>query len=187
MEHSASVLLNDPDLRDNPIDKCRRCNIKRRVPHANPISCNRDSFHRPKSISFLSSPRPPNPGDLLLGPFLNNDIRTGLRIHIDGRPRRRDEELDSVVFRQHGQAVCPDLVGRVAVGGHTVCSDDYGAYAHTLSWACALAREEGRGHVVCDEGGGDIVVDELECGETGALVVRAGFCAVGTREGPSGV
>ena len=60
-----------------------------------------------------------------------------------------------------------DLVGDVAVGGDAVGADDDGLDA-------SLAHERA-GHVVADDGGGDVVVQQLPGGEAGALQEGAGL------------
>ena len=70
-------------------------------------------------------------------------------------------------LREDGDAVGADLVGDVAVGGDAVGADDDGLDA-------ALAHERG-GHVVAEDGGGDVVLHELPCGEAGALQEGTGL------------
>ena len=60
-----------------------------------------------------------------------------------------------------------DLVGGIAVGGDAVGADNHGGDA-------ALAHEVAA-HVVADEGGGDVVLEELPGGEARALVEGAGL------------
>ena len=69
-----------------------------------------------------------------------------------------------------GDAVGSDLVGDVAVGGDAVGTDDDGV-------DLALAHEAG-GHVVAEDGGGDVVVHQLPRGETRALEEGAGFVSI---------
>jgi hypothetical protein len=76
-------------------------------------------------------------------------------------------EGDAVLFGEDGDAVGADLVGGVAVGGDAVGTDDDGLDA-------ALAHEVG-GHVVAEDGGGDVVLEELPGGEACALKIGAGF------------
>ena len=86
---------------------------------------------------------------------------------VDGVERGGDVEGDAVLLGEDGDAVGADLVGGVAVGGDAVGADDDGLDA-------ALAHE-GSGHVVAEDGGGDVVLHELPGGEAGALEVGAGL------------
>ena len=71
-------------------------------------------------------------------------------LKVDGGPGGGDVERDAVLFGEDGDAVGADLVGDVAVGGDAVGADDDGLDA-------ALAHERG-GHVVAEDGGGDVVL-----------------------------
>ena len=81
---------------------------------------------------------------------------------VNGVERRGDVERDAVFFGKDGYGVGADLVGGVAVGGDAIGADDDSLYA-------ALAHEVA-GHVVADERGGDVVLEELPRGEACALV-----------------
>ena len=72
-----------------------------------------------------------------------------------------------MLFGEDGDAVGADLVGGVAVGGDAVRADDHGLDA-------ALRHKVG-GHVVAENGGGDVVLHELPGGEAGTLEVGAGL------------
>ncbi len=78
-----------------------------------------------------------------------------------------DVKGDAVLLCEDGDAVGADLVGDVTVGGDAVGSDDDGLNA-------ALVHEGG-GHVVAEDGGGDVVLHELPCGEAGALKEGTGL------------
>ena len=86
---------------------------------------------------------------------------------VEGGPGGGDVEGDAVFFGEDGDAVGADLVGDVAVGGDAVGADDDGLDA-------ALAHEVG-GHVVAEDGGGDVVLHELPGGEARALEEGAGL------------
>ena len=86
---------------------------------------------------------------------------------VDGGPGGGDVEGDAVLAGEDGDGVGADLVGGVAVGGDAVRADDDGLDA-------ALAHEVG-GHVVAEDGGGDVVLHELPGGEAGALEEGAGL------------
>src|SRR3982074_2876241 len=85
----------------------------------------------------------------------------------EGGPGGGDVEGDVVFFCEDGDAVGADLVGDVAVGGDAVCADDDGLDA-------ALQHERG-GHVVAEDGGGDVVLHQLPRGEARALQEGAGL------------
>ena len=100
--------------------------------------------------------------------LLDGDQRRRWRCcDVDGGPGGGDVEGDAVLSGEDGDAVGADLVGGVAVGGDAVGADDDGLDA-------ALAHEVG-GHVVAEDGGGDVVLHELPGGEAGALEEGAGF------------
>ncbi len=88
-------------------------------------------------------------------------------VGVDGVEGSGDVEGDAVLFGEDGDGVGADLVGGVAVGGDAVCADDDGGDA--------ALRHEVAGHVVADEGGGDVVFEQLPGGEACALVEGAGL------------
>ena len=92
------------------------------------------------------------------------------RVDVDGGERSGDVERDAVLLGEDGDRVGADLVGDVAVGGDAVGADDDG-----LDLALAHQRA---GHVVAEDGGGDVVVQQLPRGEAGALQVGAGLVGV---------
>src|SRR5699024_10136702 len=81
--------------------------------------------------------------------------------HIEGHP---------VVVGVDRHRVGADLVGEVAVGGHAVAP-------HHHQVDLPLGHQAGS-HVVGDQGGGDVVVNQLVGGEAGALEQGAGLVGV---------
>src|SRR6185312_11627443 len=102
--------------------------------------------------------------------LLNGDGIACGQDEIQGRERCGDVEGDVVLFGQHGNGVGADLVGHVAVGGDAVGADDDGGDAATV--------EEMPGHVVGNDGDGDVVLLQFPGGEARALQIGAGFVGV---------
>ena len=166
-------------LSDDRINQFMRRYIERRIPHIDPLIRNRYS----RSIINIDLPilphnRPSNLRQLRLRPVLNLDRCPRLSVQINTSSRRSHDEFYAVVFGQHGETVCPDLVRCVAVARYSVCAYDDGGDVF-LSF---LAREERAGHGVGDQCGGYFFEDELEGCQAGALVVWSRFGAVGCVE-----
>ena len=106
-------------------------------------------------------------GDLARVALLDGDEIAVGRGRVDGVEGRGDVERDAVLLGEDGDAVGADLVGGVAVGGDAVGADDDGLDA-------ALGHERG-GHVVAEDGGGNVVFHELPGGKARALEVGAGL------------
>src|SRR6185437_17147155 len=88
---------------------------------------------------------------------------------VDGGPRGGDVERDAVLAGEDSDVVGADFVGHVAIGRDAVGSDDDG-----LNFS--FAHETG-GHVVADDGGGNVVGHQFPGGEARAL--EEGACLVG--------
>ena len=106
-------------------------------------------------------------GDFGCSALLDGDLVAVGGGEVDGREWGCYVEGDAVLFGQDRDRVGAYLIGGVAVGGDAVGSDDDGLDA-------ALTHE-GAGHVVAEDGGGDVVVEEFPCGEARALQVGAGL------------
>src|SRR5215204_4630366 len=107
--------------------------------------------------------------DLARVALFDGNLVAGGEREVNGRDGRGDVEGDVMLARQHRHHVGADLVGRVAVGGDAVGSDDDAVYLAPLHHVT--------GHVVGDDGDGNLVLLRLPRGETCAL--KEGACLVG--------
>jgi len=99
--------------------------------------------------------------------LFDRDAVTRGGLNVEGGPGGGDVEGDAVFFREDGDAVGADLVSDIAVGGDAVGADDDGLDAALM--------HEGGGHVIAEDGGGDVVLHELPCSEASALQEGAGL------------
>ena len=106
-------------------------------------------------------------GDFAGGALLDGDEVSVGGGEVDGGPGGGDVEGDAVLFGEDGDAVGTDLVGGIAVGGDSVGSDDDCLDA-------ALLHQMGA-HVVAEDGGGDVVLEEFPGGEACALEEGTGL------------
>ena len=102
--------------------------------------------------------------------LLDGNGVAGGRGHVDGGPGRGAVEGNAVLFGEDGDVVGADLVGEVAVGRDAVRADH-----DSLDFAGA---HQAGGHVVADDGGGDMVGHQLPRGEARALQKGAGLVGV---------
>src|SRR6185437_10793806 len=95
--------------------------------------------------------------DFSRGALFNGNGFTVRRSEVDGGPRGGDVERDAVLAGEDSDVVGADFVGHVAIGRDAVGSDDDG-----LNFS--FAHETG-GHVVADDGGGNVVGHQFPGGE----------------------
>ena len=90
--------------------------------------------------------------------------------HVDGGPGSGHVERDAVFLGEDGDAVGANFVGDVTVGGDAIRADDDGfdfSGAHLAG-----------GHVVAENGGGDVVMQQFPRGKARTLQERARFIGV---------
>ena len=102
--------------------------------------------------------------DLVRLSLLDRDGRAVRGLEVDRARRRGDVERDAVTRRQDGQRVRADLVGRVAVGGHSIGPDDHHVHLAT--------RHQVAGRDVRDERVRHAGLGQLPGGQSCALQVR---------------
>src|SRR5947209_1964439 len=99
--------------------------------------------------------------DLARVALFNRDLFARGEREVNGRDGRGDVEGDGVLAGEDGDHIGSDLVGRVAVGGDAVGPDDYAVNLALLHHVT--------GHVVRDDGDGNLVLLKLPGGEARAL------------------
>lgn len=107
--------------------------------------------------------------------LLDHNLVTGAFAQIDSGARHSDIERHAMVFGQYSQLIRADLVGRVAIGHHSIG-------AHHNRWDRLSLMHQQSDHVVTYERRRNLLVDELVGGETRALIVRSRLGAVAVLE-----
>ena len=95
--------------------------------------------------------------DLLWVPLFNADVRAGGAVHINGGGGTQHIKGNPIILGQNGNPAGADLVGRVAVGRHTVTPHETGVDPPVF--------HDDRGHIVTDEGDVHAALLELVGGE----------------------
>ncbi len=106
-------------------------------------------------------------GDFARVALLDGNGLSGSEAQIESAGRRGHVERDSVRLSQEGDAISADLVGRIAVGGDPIRSDDDDV---NLSLLHHLG-----GHVVADENRVDAALVQFPSGESRSLKERPSF------------
>jgi hypothetical protein len=126
---------------------------------------------------------PLNECHLLSWALFDHDIGSGRGRQVDGGARCSNEELDAVVLGGNGQLVRANLVGSIAISCHAVCANN--DCSNVLRGSSET--EQGGRHGVSDQGRRNLVVHQLKCSQTRALVVGPCLSAEGMLQGTVGV
>ena len=100
-------------------------------------------------------------------PLFDRNIGAGLRGQINRAVRRGNIKRNPMRPSQHGDRVCADLVGHIAIGRDPIRADD-------ADLNLPLTHEA-TGHIVCNHRDRDLILHEFPGGQPRTLQHGSGF------------